>query len=64
MIRTGVFGGSFNPIHKGHLAVATSAVNQNLVDETWILVSPHNPLKVHDHLLDDVFRLKLAQLAT
>ena len=36
MIRTGVFGGSFNPIHKGHLAVATSAVNQNLVDETWI----------------------------
>lgn len=64
MIRTGVFGGSFNPIHKGHLAVATSAVNQNLVDETWILVSPHNPLKVHDHLLDDDFRLKLAKQAT
>ena len=41
----GIFGGSFNPIHIGHLALANYLCEYGEVDEVWFLVSPHNPLK-------------------
>lgn len=44
-IRTGLYGGSFHPIHQGHLAVADYFCRNNLVDELWWVVSPQNPLK-------------------
>ena len=60
---TGVYGGSFNPIHLGHTAMASKIVSQGLVDEMWLIVSPQNPLK-DNGLWDDALRLKLAQTAT
>lgn len=62
----GIYGGSFNPIHRGHTQLAAAIIGQNLVDELWLLVSPLNPLKesesesiaAYDH------RLRMAQLAT
>ncbi|MCI6372408.1 MAG: nicotinate (nicotinamide) nucleotide adenylyltransferase [Paraprevotella sp.] len=63
MIRTGVYGGSFNPIHQGHVALARHLVAQGLVDEVWLVVSPCNPFKVDSRLLDEQARLSLARLA-
>lgn len=59
---TGVYGGSFNPIHLGHTAMAAEVVRRGLVDEMWLIVSPQNPLK-HDGLWDDGFRLSMARVA-
>lgn len=61
--RTGIYGGSFNPIHEGHVALAKALAESGLVDEMWLLVSPQNPFKVDDRLLDDELRLHLARLA-
>ncbi len=62
-IKTGIFGGSFNPIHIGHLALANYLCEYSELDEVWFLVSPHNPLKEQSDLWDDSLRLKLVQLA-
>lgn len=62
-IKTGIFGGSFNPIHIGHLALANYLCEFNNLDELWFLVSPHNPLKSQEDLLDDNLRLELTKLA-
>ena len=63
MIRTGIFGGSFNPIHNGHILLARQLREAAALDEVWLMVSPQNPLKVQSGLLDDLQRLKLAQRA-
>ena len=64
MIKTGIFGGSFNPIHNGHIALAKSILALAELDEIWFVVSPQNPFKRADpNLLDDRLRLELVRLA-
>ncbi len=61
--RTGIYGGSFNPIHQGHISLAKALAESSLVDEMWLLVSPQNPFKANANLLDDETRLRLTRLA-
>ena len=63
MIRTAVFGGSFNPVHYGHINLAKEILRQDLADEVWLMVSPRNPLKQQADLLDEQTRLRLTRLA-
>jgi len=62
---TGIYGGSFNPIHEGHLQLGEWLCKEGHLDELWFLVSPLNPLKkdIGATLLDDKKRLHLAELA-
>lgn len=62
-IKTGIYSGSFNPIHIGHLALANWLCEYTELDELWFLVTPHNPLKEKSDLMDDQLRLKLVQRA-
>lgn len=64
MRQIAVFGGSFSPIHKGHLAIAKAVLDWHLAEEVWLMVSPRNPLKEERALLPEALRLKLARLAT
>lgn len=59
----GIYSGSFNPIHIGHLALANWLCEFAGLDEVWFMVTPHNPLKKHDELLEDTIRLELVKAA-
>ncbi len=61
--RVGFFGGSFNPIHNGHIALARHLSDALGLDEVWFVVSPQNPLKRQDELLDDAARLLMVRAA-
>lgn len=62
-MRIALFGGSFNPIHCGHLAIAEAVVQQGLADEVWLMVSPHNPLKSETDLANEQLRYQWTQKA-
>lgn len=59
----GLYFGSFNPIHIGHLIIANHVVENSDVDKIWFVVSPHNPLKDAHSLLNEYDRLHLVELA-
>jgi nicotinate-nucleotide adenylyltransferase len=60
---TGLFFGSFNPVHTGHLIIASHMLEWAGLSEVWFIVSPHNPLKKKNTLLDDHHRLALLNVA-
>ena len=63
MIRTCIYGGSFNPIHNGHIVLAQHILDENLADEVWFVVSPLNPFKHNADLLSDELRLSMTSAA-
>lgn len=63
MVKTGIFGGSFNPIHNGHISLARQLLERAGLDEVWLMVSPQNPLKQESDLLDDEQRMTMVRLA-
>lgn len=63
MMKVGLFFGSFNPIHIGHLAIANYMVEYSDLDEVWLIISPHNPLKKKKTLLNEFDRYKMVELA-
>jgi nicotinate-nucleotide adenylyltransferase len=63
MKKIGLYFGTFNPIHVGHLIIANHLANNADLNEVWFVVSPHNPLKDKNTLLDDHHRLAMVQRA-
>ena len=59
----GLYFGSFNPVHTGHLIVANHVITHTDIDKIWFVVSPHNPLKDSHSLLNEYDRLHLVNLA-
>ena len=60
----GLYFGSFNPIHLGHLIIANHVLNETPIEKIWFVVSPQNPLKESRSLLNEHNRLHLVRLAT
>ncbi len=60
---TGIFGGTFNPIHNGHVELARTLLQSAGLDEVWFVVSPQNPWKQNQTLLDDDLRLEMVGAA-
>lgn len=63
-MKIGLFFGSFNPIHIGHLIIANHIAENSDLDQIWLVVTPHNPHKEKVTLLNDRNRLHMVQLAT
>ncbi len=61
--KTGLFFGSFNPVHTGHMIIANYMATQTDLKQVWFIVSPHNPLKPKQSLARDRDRLHLVRLA-
>jgi nicotinate-nucleotide adenylyltransferase len=61
--RIGLFFGSFNPVHIGHLIIAEYMATRTELEQVWFVVSPHNPLKLRATLANDFDRLHMVQLA-
>lgn len=61
--KIGLFFGSFNPVHVGHLIIASHIVDSTDLKEVWLVVSPHNPLKNKASLANDYDRLHMVELA-
>lgn len=62
-MRIGLFFGSYNPVHNGHLIIASYIAEFSDLEQVWMVVSPHNPLKPAGSLLQDYQRLHLVELA-
>ena len=63
-MKIGLYFGSFNPIHIGHLIIANQLVENSDLDQIWFVVTPHNPFKKKSTLLDNHHRLEMVYLAT
>jgi nicotinate-nucleotide adenylyltransferase len=63
-MKIGLYFGTFNPIHVGHLIIANHLAEHTDLEQIWMVVTPHNPLKEKSTLLDDYHRLHLVRLAT
>jgi len=63
-MKIGLYFGSFNPIHIGHLIIANQLVENSDLDQIWFIVTPHNPFKKKSTLLDNHQRLEMVYLAT
>lgn len=62
-MKIGLFGGSFNPIHNAHVKLASTICKEAGLDEVWFLVTPHNPLKQQEGLMNEKDRLAMVRLA-
>src|SRR3970040_1593818 len=63
-MKIGLYFGTFNPIHVGHLIIANHMAENADLDQVWLVVTPHNPHKKKETLLDDYHRLQMVHLAT
>ena len=63
-MKIGLYFGTYNPIHVGHLIIANHMAEFADLDQIWMVVTPHNPLKKKATLLDDHHRLQMVYLAT
>lgn len=63
-MKIGLYFGTFNPIHVGHLIIANHMAEHSGLNQIWMVVTPHNPFKKKDTLLDDHHRLQMVYLAT
>jgi nicotinate-nucleotide adenylyltransferase len=63
MKKVGLYFGTFNPIHVGHLVIANYMANYTDLEEVWLVVSPQNPFKEKDSMLEDYHRLSLVKIA-
>ena len=64
MKKIGLYFGTFNPIHIGHLTIANHMAENSDLDEIWMIVTPHNPFKKKSSLLDNHHRLEMVYQAT
>lgn len=62
-MKVGLYFGTFNPIHVGHLVIANYIADYTDLDQVWLMVTPQNPLKVKSSLLADYHRLALVRVA-
>lgn len=63
-MKIGLYFGSFNPVHIGHLIIANHLLNETPVEKIWFILSPQNPFKINHSLLNEYDRLHLLQTAT
>ncbi len=63
-MKIGLFFGSFNPVHVGHLIIANHVLNETDLQKVWFIVSPQNPFKHSSQLLNEYDRLHLLSIAT
>ena len=59
----GIFSGSFNPIHMGHIMLANYITEFTHIEEVWFVITPHNPLKQENGLADENARLEMCEIA-
>lgn len=63
MKKVGLYFGTFNPIHIGHLIIANHMVEFSALDEIWFVITPHSPFKKKSSLLPDIHRLRMVEIA-
>ena len=62
-MKIGLYFGSFNPVHVGHLIIASHVLNETSLDKIWFVVSPQNPFKANQALLNEYDRIHLVRIA-